>query len=160
MNSRHITKILDRTEFDRISEDDAAEIGEHIRGCRNCRTAFHSARISSTLLKAENFADAPAPTPFFQSKVLNAWREKQQVQKPFAVFWRWWQASATLVLLMFIAVAALTAVSLVAARSETAANRRPDSRVNLYSTETGFLSQNPARVLTTGQIMEVLESDK
>lgn len=157
MKSRHITKILDRTEFNRISADDLTEIGEHINGCQNCRAAFHSARISSILLKESSLTEPLAPTPFFQAKVLNAWREKQIVQKPVAVFWRWWQASATLVLLMFVTVIGLMTVTLVASNSETAVNRRNNSEMNLYSADTVILNQKPPRNLTTEQVFEVLD---
>ena len=157
MKSRHIIKILDRTEFRRIAAADLFEIGEHIKECLRCRTAFRTAQIASILLKEKSLAELPAPPPFFQSKVLSAWREKQNAVMPFAAFRRWWQASATLVWLMFVTVIGLMALSLAAPHSETAVNFQKPSEINLYSAETVILNQKPPRNLTTGQVFEALD---
>ncbi|MCY7375676.1 MAG: hypothetical protein LH472_06855 [Pyrinomonadaceae bacterium] len=160
MKSRHITKILDRTEFSRISAADSVEIAEHINDCQNCRAAFQAARISSILLKENSLAESLAPSPFFQMKVLNAWREKQIVQKPLAAFWRWWQASATLVLLMCLTVIGLMAITFAASNSETAANQKSSADGKLFSAETVILNQKPPHNLTTEQVFEVLDAGK
>jgi len=156
MKKRHITEFLDEIGFKDLSADQMAEINSHVPNCDECKKAFQSAQLASFILKENSNMQTPVP-PFFQAKVLNAWREKQIVQKPLAVFWRWWQASATLVLLMFVTVIGLMTATFFGSRSETAANRADDSKVTLYSTETVILNQRTVRNLTTEQVFEVLD---
>lgn len=156
MNERHITEFLDEIDFKNLTNERVAEIRAHAVNCAGCRRAFDSARIGASLLKESLTAKNIEPNAFFQPKVLNAWREKQIVQNPLAVFWRWWQASAALVLLMFLTIIGLLTASVIGSRSETA-DRRENSNVTLYSTETVILNQRPTKTLTTEQIFEVLD---
>lgn len=155
-NKPHIKEFFDEFRFEDLTENQLVEIKTHIVGCDDCRRAFDSVKLASILLKENSAAEISVP-PFFQAKVLNAWREKQVVQKPLAVFWRWWQASAALILLMFLTIIGLLTASVIGARSETAINRRQNSNQTLYSTETVILNQRPAKTLTTEQIYEVLD---
>lgn len=77
MNNRHITNILDHVSFGDISTEQLAGINRHIADCSVCRSAFQSAQIASLLLKETLLSDESFSSPFFQAKVLNAWREKQ-----------------------------------------------------------------------------------
>lgn len=159
MKSRHIIKILDRTGFNRLTAEETFEISAHVRDCRSCRQAWQSAQIASTLLK-ENAAIEPfAPSPFFQAKMLNAWREKQIIQKPFAVLWRWWQASAALVILMLLTVIGLMAASFAAARTADV-SQNIDAEADLYSAETVILNRQSPSSLTTEQVFEFLDQEK
>ena len=160
MKSRHIIKILDRNEFRQISVEEMSEIKEHSNVCQSCRAAFQAAKISSTLLKQMSLAKTPEVPPFFEAKVLRVWRETQMAKKPVAVFWRWWQASATLVLLMFLTVIGLISITLLAPDSETAANRDKAADVKLYSAETIILNRQSLHSLTPEQVYEVLDDDK
>ena len=82
MKTTHITDLLDGKAFTELSSEDLAAFDAHINVCLKCRHAFQASQISSVLLRANADTIAPLPSPFFQAKVMNAWREKQSLQKP------------------------------------------------------------------------------
>lgn len=160
MNHQQIKKNLDQTPLVNLSKTDLAEIERHIADCDDCRRAFQAAQISSALLKNNSTSETFEPSPFFQAKVLNAWRERQLIQKPLAAFYRWWQASAAMVFLMLTTVAGLIALTVFAPDSKAGDAQAGKSDFNLYPTDAVILNQKPAQNLTRGQILEVLdESD-
>lgn len=156
MINRHIIKILDNNKFSEISAEEQAAIDAHILDCRDCRAALRAAQTASILLSESSKAETRVPTPFFQTKVLSAWREKQTAPKRVAVFRRWWQASAALVSMMILIVAGLITATLIGSRHRAAVNQKIGSDAALYSTETVILNEKPTGDLTTGQIFEVL----
>lgn len=157
MNHQQIKKIIDRTKFENLSKVDLAEIERHVAGCQNCERAFQAARIYSVLLNAQTAVEMFEPSPFFQAKVLNAWREKQLIQKPLAAFYRWWQASAALVFLMMMSVAGLITLTVFAPNSNAGEAQVGMPDFNLYPTDAVILNQKPSQNLTRGQILEVLD---
>lgn len=159
MNKRHITEILDRFDFNRIPEPDLLEIGEHTAVCDDCRRSFQAAELTSRMLKKEA-AESPAPTAFFQAKVLSAWREKQNLPKPMAAFRRWWQATAAPVSIMVLTVIGLIGVSVFAPVSGADDSQARQSSDYLYTTEAIILNQKPASDLTTEQIFRVLDAQR
>jgi len=160
MNKRHITEILDRTDFGKISATDLLEIGEHTAICGDCRRSFHAAQTTSLMLKKLAAGESFEPTPFFQTKVLNAWREKQNLPKPIAAFRRWWQATAAPVSVMVLTVIALIGISIFAPISGTGDSQARQSSDYLYTTEAVILNQKPASDLTTEQIFRVLDAQR
>src|SRR2546423_6902841 len=76
MRDEHIKATLDGTPLDRMSESELAAVRSHAEGCEECRRAFEAARVSSLLLK-ERAAETLEPSPFFQTRVLAALRERQ-----------------------------------------------------------------------------------
>ena len=155
MKNKHITEILDRTPFSALDEQDRATVAAHAAGCAECRLAFEAARLSAVLLKAETEIK---PSPFFQARVMNAWRERQQeaaaALRPFLAFRRWWQASAAPVFLMLTTLAVLISLTLLAPQS-SADDSMEISEFNLYSTDAVILNQRP-RDLTPEQVFEVI----
>jgi len=160
MKQQHIIKILDAADYANLSANELAAISEHVRQCQDCGRALQAARISSVLLKYQNAVEKPEPSPFFQAKVLNAWREKHLMQKPLAAFYRWWQASAALIILMLLTVAGLIALTAFAPRSGAVTVQSSQSNFNLYSTDAVIFNQKPARNLTTEQTLQVLDNTK
>lgn len=158
MKDRHILEILDRANFAELNGDELKTVRTHSATCADCRQAFEAARISSVLLNARAGVPPVEPSAFFQSKVLNAiQREKQNLRKPIAAFWRWWQASYPLVCSMLFIVATLAALTLLAPRSQT---DQAVSTYNLYSTDSVILNQRPPRSLTTEQALEVIYTER
>lgn len=113
MKSKHITKILDDTKFADLSAAQRAEINAHAAECNGCRRAFQTAQIASVLLKSRA-VETFVPSPFFETRVLAALREKQIISNPVAAFWRWWQASSAVVFLMLFSVGVLLALTFLA----------------------------------------------
>ena len=157
MKDIHILEILDRASFADLSEDELNVVETHAASCLDCRRAFAAARVSAVLLGARAAAPAVEPSAFFQSKVLNAIREKQPLRKPIAAFWRWWQASYPLVCSMLFIVITLAVLTMIAPKSNT---EQAVSTYNLYSTDSVILNQNPPRSLTTEQALEVIYTER
>jgi len=155
MKSRHITEILDQTAFAELGAEDLTIINAHVKDCQNCQKAFEAARLSSVWLSTQAVLAPPAPSPFFQAKVLNAIRNKQNMVKPIAVFKRWWNASAALVFSMLMAVAFLIALTALAP-ADYDNTQAEISGFNPYSTEAVLFNQRPSRDLTTEQVFQVI----
>lgn len=162
MNSKHITEILDREAFAELSEQDKTIVLAHIDDCPPCRRAFKAARASQALLRAGSAAAAApaAPSPFFQAKVMNAWRERQIPSRPMAAFRRWWQASAAPVFLMLMTVAILISLTVLAPQSSADDTPVEVSGFNLYTTDAVIFNQKPPRDLTTEQVFQVIYATK
>jgi predicted anti-sigma-YlaC factor YlaD len=161
MNTKHITKILDRANYTELSDEELANIRIHTQKCPKCLQASLAAQISSNLLRSVEVTNAPpVPSPFFQAKVLNAWRETQQIKKPIAAFRRWWQASAALVFSMLLVVGGLVLYTLAARMETSAINQKSPSEYSLYSTESVILNQKTPKDLTTEQAFEIIDDSK
>jgi predicted anti-sigma-YlaC factor YlaD len=157
MRDRHILEILDRAGFAELSADELETVRAHSIECPNCRQAFDAARVSSVLLKKRAGAPAIEPSAFFQSKVLHAIREKQNLRTPIETFRRWWQASYAMVCSMLLIVITLAVLTLLAPRGNT---EQAVSNYNLYSTDSVILNQNPPRSITTEQALEVIYTER
>lgn len=161
MKSKHITEILDHAAFAELSKDDLAAIEAHNADCPSCRQSFEAAQVSSMLLKvqADNAASI-APSAFFQTKVMNALREKQNLRSPIEAFRRWWQASAAPVFMMLLMVAVLISLTVMAPQSNAGDSTAELSSFNLYSTDAVILNQKAPRDLTTEQVFQVIYETK
>jgi hypothetical protein len=112
---KHITDILDNTQFTELSESDLATIRAHAASCVDCAHAFAAAELASMLLseRVSEAADQAAnANPFFQTRVLAAWRERQA-----GGAWslsRLWNTTGALVASMAATTAALAVLMFVA----------------------------------------------
>ncbi|MEO6589544.1 MAG: hypothetical protein ABIP06_09585 [Pyrinomonadaceae bacterium] len=159
MKKRHIKEILDRFDFSQIPEPDLPAIHSHITLCDDCRRSFRAAELTSSMLKKAAF-ETPVPSPFFQAKVLIAWREKQNLQKAAAGFRRWWQAIVAPVSVMVLTVFCLVGVSVFAPVSESDDSQARQSNDYLYTTEAVILNQKTGSDLTTEQVFRVLDAQR
>jgi predicted anti-sigma-YlaC factor YlaD len=111
MNDGHIINLLDEKKFSDLSETEIQTIEAHIENCVSCRSEYEAAAIASVLLR-ERAAVTIEPPPFFETRVLNAWRERQAELMPAAERLRqMWQDVKLLVSGLTAAVAALLAVT-------------------------------------------------
>lgn len=158
MKSKHITKILDKTKFAELSEADKTVISTHCADCADCRRAFDAARLSEVLLKAEAVAEVPAPSAFFQAKVMNAWRERQQLpRRQVEAFRRWWQASAVPVFMMLAVLGVLTSLTFLAPQSNAGDSTTAEvTNFRLYTTESVVLNQSAPKNLTNEQLFQLI----
>src|SRR5215467_436014 len=93
----HITHILDETPLAALSETDLGSMRAHASQCADCARAFAAAQLSELLIKertSEAAADALNANPFFQTRVLAAWREQRESAWSFG---RLWKATGALV---------------------------------------------------------------
>ena len=109
MKEEHVIEMLERVPFGSLAADELATIRTHAAACPDCQSAYEAARISSLLLK-ERVAESVEPSPFFQTRVLAALRERQAANEVPALK-RLWQAAGTLVSTMALTVAALATLT-------------------------------------------------
>lgn len=115
MKDKHITDILDSTPVAGLSEDDLQTIRAHVEKCAACSRSFEAARISALLIKErveEADDESRNANPFFQTRVLAAWREQQSTDRVPALR-RLWNATGALVTTMTVTTAALAVLTFV-----------------------------------------------
>jgi anti-sigma-K factor RskA len=110
MKYQHITEILDNAPPASLSEHDRETIRAHVSECAACREAYEAAQLSELLVK-ERSAEAIEPSPFFQTRVMAAWREQQETGR-MPAFSRLWKSAGALVSSLALTTAALAALSL------------------------------------------------
>lgn len=115
MSETHITHILDDKPVAALSETELGAIRAHNASCADCARAFEAARISALLLNeraGETNANALNANPFFQTRVLAAWREQQATTGSWNLR-RLWNATGGLVSSMAATTAVLAALTFV-----------------------------------------------
>ena len=119
MRDRHIISILESGPFNSLSESDLATVRAHVAHCDGCRRAFEAAQISALLIRERAVAEVE-PSPFFQTRVMAALRERQaSTQAPISRLWRLWKAAGALVSGMAATVAALAVFTFFAPSPES-----------------------------------------
>lgn len=162
MRDEHIISIIEDAPLSGLSESEMASIRAHTDTCAECRRAFEAAQISTLLLK-ERVAETIEPSPFFQTRVLAALRERQAVNEPSALR-RLWNATGALVSSMAVTVAALVILTLFAPGSQpTPKQQEVATAYNSYSAEEVLFDQDDlsADQMSYGQVLSTLyESDE
>jgi hypothetical protein len=137
----HITHILDNAPLASLSETELQTIRAHTADCVDCARAFEAAELSAMLLKeraseaAENALNA---NPFFQTRVLAAWREQQSPGGAWNLR-RLWNATGALVASMAATTAVFAVLAFAAPSADTNAEVR--AAVVPYSAESVILDQ-------------------
>lgn len=116
MKEKHITELIDNVPVTNLSESELVMIRAHVETCPPCERALRAAQVSALLMK-EHVADAAVRTseanPFFQTRVLAAWREQQALGQ-VSSFRRLWSATGALVASMVATTAALAVLTFTA----------------------------------------------
>ena len=157
MKDNHITDILDNTPFPDLSDGESRAIRDHVAVCAECERAVEAARISSVMMKertaevAENVLQA---NPFFQTRVLAAWREQQAGGGAWS-FRRLWNATGAIVASMVATTAALAVLTFVV--PATQASDQQTAALVPYSAETVVLDQDQDdNQLTNDQVINTI----
>ena len=159
MKDNHIIDILDNTPLANISASELRTIHAHIEACADCRRAFEAAQVSSLLLKeraneaAQNSLNA---NPFFQTRVLAAWRE-QQASAGVWSFRRLWSATGAIVASMAATTAALAVLIFVAPATDT--TNQQTAAIVPYSAESVVLDQDQDNQITNDQVISAIYAD-
>ena len=109
MKDKHIIDVLDNTSIASLSESELSEVQAHAQECVSCREAYEAARLSATVLQSRAQVKIE-PSPFFQTRVMAAWREQQAVESVPAML-RLWRSARALVSSMAVTTAALAALT-------------------------------------------------
>ena len=121
MKDTHITNILDETPLASLSKGELASIRAHTDNCADCAKAFDAAQVSSLLIKQHAAEAAQSPgnaNPFFQTRVLAAWREQRERGWSLG---RLWKTTGALVSSMVVTTAALAALTFIAPAEQSSA---------------------------------------
>ena len=119
MSNTHIINILDETPLASLSDSELGLIRAHTANCAECAQAFKAAQLAELLIKervSEAGADVLNANPFFQTRVLAAWREQQERGWNFG---RLWKATGALVSSMVVTTAALAALTFIVPAEES-----------------------------------------
>ncbi len=109
MKDKHIIDVLNNTSIASLSESELSEVQTHARECVSCREAYEAARLSAAVLQSRAQTKIE-PSPFFQTRVMAAWREQQAVESVPAML-RLWRSARALVSSMAVTTAALAALT-------------------------------------------------
>jgi anti-sigma-K factor RskA len=155
MRDEHITGMLDDAPFAALDEGELATLRAHAESCAGCARAFEAARVSSLLLR-ERAAETFEPSPFFQTRVLAALRERQAANETWSLR-RMWKSAGLLVSSMAATVAALAALTFIAPQATT--TTEVASADNSYSAEAVIFDEgepNGDEPMTYGQVLTTL----
>src|ERR1051326_2193999 len=153
MKDKHIIDVLDNTSIASLSEAQVSEIQAHARECVSCREAYEAARLSAMVLQSRAQTKIE-PSPFFQTRVMAAWREQQAVESVPAIV-RLWRSSRALVSSMALATVALGALSFMVSAPATTTL---DQTASAYSAES-VIFQDSDDQLTYDQVINAIYTD-
>jgi len=160
MKDNHITDILDNAPLADLSEGELRTIHAHAATCVDCERALAAASISALLMK-ERTSEAAQQTlnanPFFETRVLAAWREQRATPGDWS-FRRLWNATGAIVASMAATTAALAVLTFVAPANN--ATNQQIAAVVPYSAETVVLDQDQDdNQLTNDQVISAIYAD-
>ena len=140
MKDDHIINIIESAPLGSLSESEIMLVRVHVESCPSCRRAYQAAELSAVLIK-ERTAETIEPSPFFQTRVMAAWREQQVIEKVPA-FWRLWKSAGALVSTLTVTTAALAAFSFLTPSSANLTSQETAVAASPYSAEAVVLDQN------------------
>ena len=153
MNAKHIIEVLDNVSIAALSESELNDVQAHVRDCASCREAYEAARLSAMVFQRRAQATIE-PSPFFQTRVMAAWREQQAVESVPA-FWRLWKSTRALVSSMAVTTAALAVLSFVLPASQVPS----DQPLSAYSAESVIMGQSSDEQITYEQVLSTIYED-
>ncbi len=119
MRDEHILRVLDETPLASLGKAELAAARAHAEVCADCRRALDAAEAASLALKARA-AESFEPSPFFQTRVLAALRERRAAEEGWT-FARLWKSAGLLVSSMAATTAALVVLTFVAPQEQAVA---------------------------------------
>src|SRR5829696_5420712 len=112
MRDEHIKRLLDEAPLASLGKAELSAARAHADACAECGPAFEAALAASLMLKARA-AETFEPSPFFQTRVLAALRERRAAEEGWTLG-RLWKSAGLLVSSMAATTAALVVLTLAA----------------------------------------------
>jgi hypothetical protein len=153
MKDEHIIKILDGAPLSRLSVEQLELVRSHSRNCVSCASAYRAFSLSSAMIK-ERAQVVIEPTPFFQTKVMAALRERQALEN-VPVFSRLWKSAGALVASMAVTTAALAGLSFMVPPAVAPA----EQTASAYSAESVLLDQGGEDQMSYEQVLSTIYAD-
>jgi hypothetical protein len=151
MRDEHIKRLLDEAPLSSLGHAELAAARAHAATCEECRRAFDAARVSTLMLQGRA-AEAFEPSPFFQTRVLAALRERRAADEGWT-FARLWRSAGLLVSSMAATTAALAVFTFVAPAEQTTAQ---ELAAGTYSAESVIFGEGGEEPLTYDQVFTSL----
>jgi len=151
MRDGHIKKLLDEAPLSSLGRAELAAVRAHAEVCEECRRAVAAAQLSSLMLKTRA-RETFEPSPFFQTRVLAALRERRAAEEERWTLARLWKSAGLLVSSMAATTAALAVFTFVAP-SETAAAQEV---AGTYTAESVIFGEGADEQMTYDQVMTSL----
>lgn len=160
MREEHVIRMLEDGPLASLGEDELRAVRAHAAACAECARAYEAARLSALLVR-ERAAETIEPSPFFQTRVLAALRERQSANEAPALR-RMWKAAGALVSSMAVTVAALAVFTVFAPgpSAETGEQSLASSSSGRYSAEAVILEQDeqPVDQMSDAQVLTTIYS--
>jgi hypothetical protein len=155
MRDEHIKKLLDEAPLASLGRAELSAVREHAEGCADCGRAFEAAQAASLMLSARA-AETFEPSPFFQTRVLAALRERRAAEEGWTLA-RLWKSTRLLVSSLAATTAALVVLTL-AAPQEEAIGSEVASGAHAYTAESLLFEEadGGAEQLTYEQVLSTL----
>ena len=155
MKDEHIKKLLDEAPLASLGGAELAAVRAHAEGCAECRRAFEAARAASLMMKARA-SESFEPSPFFQTRVLAALRERRAAEEGWTLA-RLWKSAGLLVSSMAATVAALAVFTFVAPEQTPA---REVANVGTYSAEAVIFDEGDDEMTYEQVLTSLYDSDE
>jgi hypothetical protein len=154
MRDEHIIEILDNSPLTSLSADTLEFVRTHSKSCLSCGSAYRAAVASSILIK-ERVQTVVEPSPFFQTRVMAALRERQAAESVPA-FVRLWKSAGALVSSMAVTTVALAALSFMYPAQSTQVS---EPMATAYSAESVLLDPLTDEQLSDEQVLSAIYAD-
>ncbi|HEX8294271.1 MAG TPA: hypothetical protein VF570_21125 [Pyrinomonadaceae bacterium] len=151
MRDEHVKRLLDEAPLQSLGGAELAAVRAHTEACEDCRRAFEAAQASSLMLKARA-REAFEPSPFFQTRVLAALRERRAAEEGWT-FARLWKSAGLLVSSMAATTAALAVFTFAAPAEQTAAQ---ELAAGTYTVESVIFDEAAEEQMTYDQVFTSL----
>jgi anti-sigma-K factor RskA len=156
MKDEHIIELLESGPLARLSSPERERIEAHLPECDPCHRAYDAARLAEQLLRTR--AAEFVPNPFFATRVMAAWRERQAAGELWS-FRRLWRSTGALVSSMAATVAVLLVLTFALPGTTTTP---PVAQANGYSAEEVIVDGDSAdlsRVSDSQAVAAILDAD-
>jgi hypothetical protein len=150
MNNKHIIELLENSPLSALSQSDKELVQGHCETCEPCARSYQAARLS-TMIISERVNTPIEPSPFFQTRVMAAWRERQALESVPA--WsRLWKSSRALVSSMVLTTAALGVLSFFTPAIPSVG----DETASSYSAEALLMGQQSEDQMSYEQVLNTI----
>jgi hypothetical protein len=151
MRDEHIKRLLDEAPLSSLGRAELAALRAHAETCEECGRAFEAAQASSLMLKARA-GEAFEPSPFFQTRVLAALRERRAAEEERWTLARLWKSAGLLVSSMAATTAALAVFTFVAPSEQAVAQEVAGT----YTAESVIFDEGAEGQMTYEQVLASL----
>ena len=153
MRDEHIIEILDSGPIESLSVEQRKLVRLHSQTCGDCGSAYQAAMLANTVIKNRT-QTVIEPSPFFQTRVLAALRERQAEENVPALT-RLWKSAGALVSSMAVATVALAALSFTV----PTLGPTTEQTATAYSAESVLLDQGDDDQVTYEQVLSAIYED-